>query len=368
MESSGQYCLKNLEIFENSLLGENPTYIVYDIADYEFWIDRLVKLPSIRPFILERVVDLIVEYCNNEVFRVKFLKEAIDNCPVLTYHLFKKGIYDFDEIKSLLDQGIGSKSIYYYYKEIKNFEEYLKKQQIPFRFEEAILQDMGSLDTLITYGYLPSTAEYCMKYDDYESFISILTKKVNSYEENAKWSPFEWSKKPEALDYLSFSGFFGSIHCFKHLLVNGYKLNDITSSIVVCSGNTDLFHLCNRENNEFSYHFLLSSSFAHMPILRFLFEKGGPVNMRNDDLESPLHYASGEGHLCVVKFLIENGAALDIQNNSGETPLHKAIFNGHHIIVELLLIHGASYSTVDQYEFFLIIISLLCFWHANVDS
>jgi len=92
---------------------------------------------------------------------------------------------------------------------------------------------------MIEYGYLPSSIEYHLKYDAIDSFI-------NMYDliPKAKWSPFEWSNKPEYLDLLSFARFFGSIKCFKHLLMKGFEIKENVLSMVVCSGCFDLFHLC----------------------------------------------------------------------------------------------------------------------------
>ena len=36
--------------FENSLFGDETNVNVYDIIDVEFWVNRIVLLPSIRPF------------------------------------------------------------------------------------------------------------------------------------------------------------------------------------------------------------------------------------------------------------------------------------------------------------------------------
>ena len=62
---------------------------------------------------------------------------------------------------------------------------------------------------MIEYGFVPSSIEYCLKYDAIDEFTDF-----NITNQEAKWN-----KKPKYLDLLSFSGYFGSIKCFKHIIM-----------------------------------------------------------------------------------------------------------------------------------------------------
>ena len=61
------------------------------------------------------------------------------------------------------------------------------------------------------------------------------------------------------------------------------------------------------------------------------------VNMKNEDGNSPLHYACMRGNLEVVKLLHIKGANMTIKNLSNLTPLHLAIYHSHYFIVHYLL-------------------------------
>ena len=115
---------------------------------------------------------------------------------------------------------------------------------------------------MIEYGYPQSSIEYCLKYDVIDD-ISVFD---NLYQE-ARWSPFEWSYKPEYLDLLSFEGFFGSIRCFKHLLMKGFEINDNILSMVICGGCFDLFHLYQRQLSVTPNLISIATQFFHLPFL-----------------------------------------------------------------------------------------------------
>jgi len=180
--------------------------------------------------------------------------------------------------------------------------------KVPREFIGSFLNNESDIDLLIEYGFLPSSIEYCLKYDDISAFKCFSFNTII----NAKWSPFEWSQKPNSLDLLSFSGFFGSIQCFKHLLMNGFQINNSVISSVVCSGSLDLFHLCNHENIDYVECLCLASEFCQMPILKFLLENGVNLNSVNQIGWTPLHFAAEKSHLSIIEFLINHGAKLDI--------------------------------------------------------
>ena len=132
---------------------------------------------------------------------------------------------------------------------------------------------------MIEYGFLPSSIEYCLKYDVFD-----ILQDMEIFHQEAKWSPFEWSNKPKYLDLLSFSGFFGSVKCFKHLLMNDFEITDQVLSMVVCSGCLDLLHLCQRQQS-FTYDdIFMASEFFHLPLLVFMIENGADVNSKNYDV------------------------------------------------------------------------------------
>jgi len=127
------------------------------------------------------------------------------------------------------------------------------------------------------YGFCPSSTEYILKYDDVEKLQSSIS--VNQKDFMAKWSPFEWSIKPKSFDLLSFTGHFGSIKCFKHLLLNGFSINDSTLESVIYSGNSDLFRLCYDNGiNSFSSLVTTAAQFCRLSLLKFFVQNGAEID------------------------------------------------------------------------------------------
>ena len=50
-------------------------------------------------------------------------------------------------------------------------------------------------------------------------------------------------------------------------------------------------------------------------------EQGAGKEARDEDGETPLHFAAHEGHLPVVQYLCEQGADKEARDDDGRTPL-----------------------------------------------
>jgi len=244
------------------------------INDEDFCIDRTLMLPKIHPHKLEKALSISAKYCQAADFRRKMIKKS-NECPVLIYKLYKRRVLGFEEIEPFLRSNGSFLLSYYFWKEISDFTCLISKKYKPFGIDESFFENTNEIDQLIEYGYHPSSIEYCLKYDIVDDF-----KNINDLFQEAKWSPFEWSLKPENLDLFSFSGFFGSIKCFKHFLMNGARVNDNALSNVICSGCLDLFHLCNVIPMN-SQCLCKASMYFQLPLLVFYLENGADLHIRD---------------------------------------------------------------------------------------
>jgi len=295
--------------FERFLFGDGNEIRINDMG---FCVDRIIELPKIRPHQLEKAVNLSIEYCQIAVFKRKLLEKSY-NCPVLIYQLYKRGIFVFGEIEPFLKNDNAFLLCYYFRKEIEDFESFIKSKYKPYGFDKSFIENASDIDILIEYGYLPSSIEYCLKYDVIDDLLN-----VDNLSQKAKWSPFEWSIKPEYLDLLSFSGFFGSIKCFKHLLMKGIEINENVLSMVVCGGCFDLFHLC--QGRQFLIPDLVckASEFFHLNLLVFMIENGADIKAKGKDNWTALHYAARNGHLNMVKYLVNQKADMNSKGKDVE--------------------------------------------------
>jgi len=295
--------------FENFLYNDDKEIIINDM---EFFVNRIVQLPKFRPHKLEMAVKLYVEYCQRSDFR-QIILEKSNECPVLIYKLYQRGIFEFNEIEPVLMRRDVFLLCFYFYKKIADFKKYIRRKHIPYLFDESLLENLDNLDVLFEYGFKPSSVEYSLKYDDIDGLDSFS---ISTLE--AQWSPFEWSIKPQYLDLLSFSGFFGSIKCFKRLLMKGFEINEKVVLMVVCSGSLDLFHLCQVEASFTKECVCKASEFCHLSLLVFMSEIGVSLNEKDEYDNTPLHLAAQNGHLSVVEYLYNQKADINEKDSHVE--------------------------------------------------
>jgi len=295
--------------FESFLYGDGNEI---NINDMEFCADRIIMMPKIRPHRLEKAVSLSVEYCCKAGFRQKLLEKS-NECPTLIYQLFKRGEFVYGEIEPFLMNLNSFLLCYSFRKQIKDFGSFIKRKEKPYAIDESFFENEKDIDEMIEYGFLPSTIEYILKYDVIDDLYTF-----NILNKEAKWSPFEWSFKPKYLDFLSFSGYFGSIKCFKNLLMNGCQINKRVISMVFCNGSLDLFHLC--QDHEFLSinRACFASEFFHIALLDFIKENQFEVDSKDKYGLSPLHYAAQNGHLSVVEYLVNQKADINAKNYNVE--------------------------------------------------
>jgi len=320
-----------------------------ELTDLDFLVNRIVIFPSLRPLKLEKLVRLCFNYCNNTEFKQKLLDKS-NNCYVLIYRLYKKGIFTSNDIMGILNNVDSLIFCYYFRNEINDFKTFILNKNRPYDFDDSFVENENDIDLLSQYGFLPSSIEYCLKNDD----ISALQEFSFVNRREAKWSPFEWSYKPDYLDFLSFAGFFGSIKCFEHLLKEGYEINDNVKISCVCSGSIEIFHLIKGTQSVSADYVCKSSVFNHLGLLTLMLETGISVDIKNCDQWTPLHWASYYGHLRIVEYLVKHGAIINSKDNGKKTPLHYSAQNGHLCVVEFLINHGADLKTKDS-----------CFKHKN---
>ena len=76
--------------------------------------------------------------------------------------------------------------------------------------------------------------------------------------------------------------------------------------------------------------------------VKTLLNQGVPVNSRNEDGYTPLHFAAYSGRVNVVQELLRRGAHLNPRTRSGMTPLYHAAFWNNPHVVHALIRAGAN--------------------------
>lgn len=76
-------------------------------------------------------------------------------------------------------------------------------------------------------------------------------------------------------------------------------------------------------------------------------ENGFPVNAKDSDGRTPLHWAVDRGHLNVTELLLSKGGDINAQDNDGQTALHYAAVCERATLAEFLVKHRADIEIKD---------------------
>jgi len=93
--------------------------------------------------------------------------------------------------------------------------------------------------------------------------------------------------------------------------------------------------------------FLKVVTTADIPLIQKLLSQGAPVNARNKNDETALHFAAEAGKMELVKLLLKAGAAINAKNYCKRTPLALAANRGHLAVAKLLIAAGADLDSRD---------------------
>ncbi|GER46727.1 acyl-CoA-binding domain-containing protein 1 [Striga asiatica] len=77
-------------------------------------------------------------------------------------------------------------------------------------------------------------------------------------------------------------------------------------------------------------------------------ESGVPLNIKDSEGRTPLHWAVDRGHLNVTALLLDKNADVNAKDDEGQTALHYAAVCERTTIAELLLKHGADMDIKDN--------------------
>ncbi|PVH76111.1 ankyrin, partial [Cadophora sp. DSE1049] len=83
-------------------------------------------------------------------------------------------------------------------------------------------------------------------------------------------------------------------------------------------------------------------------LTRRLLEANFPVDMKNDNGQTPLHLVAEIGSLDIGRLLVAHGADALERQSLPETTIHIAAYFGNTALVELLLVNGWSLTQDDS--------------------
>jgi ankyrin repeat protein len=95
--------------------------------------------------------------------------------------------------------------------------------------------------------------------------------------------------------------------------------------------------------------FLAVMDAKDLELVRWLHEKGVPVDDADTSGRTPLSFAADYGLLDIARYLVEQGAAVDKADVQKRTPLLHATGADHPDVIAYLIDHGANVNSADQF-------------------
>ena len=166
--------------------------------------------------------------------------------------------------------------------------------------------------------------------------------------------------KGEHLTLIELSAFYGSLHCFKFLLLNNAKISYKLPKYAIAGGNLEIIRICEVRQCSFSQTLAIAIKYHRTDVLKWLVEiKKINLNESPFLIEMIVKYCNME---CLI-YMLENGycgpeilteaiksnnMTLTIfllefidpnlrSNINGLSPLHEACITGNYDVVQLLL-------------------------------
>ena len=234
-----------------SFYPEIPTVILDSFEDpyfCKFFIHQICFFCTIRPFVYDSFYLMIKNILNSNFssnFKNELLIISLDLIPKFIRDLYYSNYYNFEEIFKVLKKCKFILPFYYFYYEIPDIDSFINKfnsnDDIKNKFNDIINNNLN-LDDFYQYGWDSNSIIYFIKFDDLEKLQKNTIDNFN-WIENFEWSIFEYLTKPSSINLLNIAARFGSLNCFKFILLQNFSIDNNTIISSIYSNNIDLIDL-----------------------------------------------------------------------------------------------------------------------------
>ena len=192
-------------------------------------------------------------------------------------------------LQQLIEQGLLEPNLVknlntLYFSQFKTKEEIKKLERTwpkPQFFDEffSTLEELSKEDWKLHIQYLkeginPLEIVKILRNDDLEKLQEISTQ--NNFDFNQKIKPSLYERysfiNKENVSLIDYCAFFGSIQCFKYLLLNGANVKN-TLKYAIAGGNLEIIHLCEQNNSLFKEVFETAIEFHRNDIFYYFYDK-----------------------------------------------------------------------------------------------
>lgn len=277
--------MKNPDIWKEQIALENmiykdpPKFEYMEVSNKDLLIPIFGLYPKLRPHNLENFVPFCSFYLKEDQFKQNFVRKILDISPTLIQRLYKHNVFTEMDIKESL-MFFKRKFLCLFFK--NNFEISNVDFDDDSIYEKYLIDP--DLDQLIKYGFRTNSLEYCLKYDHVEDLQVLLSKNTNNGV--CQWSNFEWSRKPKSLEFISFCSFFGSVKCFKYLIVSNDHMKKNMFSSIICGGSQELLpflSISHFKPETVEHFFNIAALYNRISVFEYLNEYRAIINGKNNN-------------------------------------------------------------------------------------
>jgi len=210
--------------------------------------------------------------------------------------------------------------------------------------DEYAAEELLSLLNVSKSEYLPTPCQYIPRIEDFPEISSNARMQMiisNDFIDELRvyWShpKFEYENSTisslltpvESLvdnpSLIAFAAYYGSLHCFRFMIINGCKIERDLESLIVNGGNLDLFHIYDK-TMPISNSLLFSSIDYHRDTFTQWYLEHNQIDFNTESYMgmSLMHYACETNNISFLKFLLSKGVGFVFDNEYDSSPFELA--------------------------------------------
>ena len=284
------------------------------------------------------------------------------------YKMYKKGIITSEELKEKLKLKSSSRNLIFIswflpeLIELGSDFEYMKYIFKYRQFENTLLFYCENQDRIDEYKQMRDKGEYddematALRNDDVDKFQSIVSKNEKTkLNQEIQQNMFDYFFCKSNITYLNYAAAYGSVKCFKYILLNDGQINNLTFKMAVSGGNNEIIRIVYNKTIEYFSNPRFIKSANESAIKRSIKTHQNNVfdwiidqtlkNLGQNDLYSLVSYSIENANSHALIYLIDNGFIIQDCKEQFNLLLKISCERGFYTIANFLInIMGQEYN------------------------
>lgn len=250
--------------------------------------------------------------------------------PQLLFYLYAKGKVNLNYIKREAEYNDNIKFV---------FSSVLKTPRTAWFYSEKQELSDNEFEDIIKYGYKRDSIEFSLKYDKIDELIKYSESTTFNVNQKCIMNPFDdvFVGDPN-FTLIKFAAAFGSIECFKFLLMNKAAIDENLAKFAVIGGNLEIIRICYQNKINLRNCHAIAIQYHQNNVFDWLQEN---INNQNENL---IHFAAKSNNMQALVYYVQNNVDLNPHDENGCAPLHYLAFDNSFAAFKYLVDNGADLS------------------------